>query len=104
MLLQSPDFSDHYAYPFHSSRIQKHYNDSAYRKRPRLADMSRPPRLLEKASFAKRPMNEQQAALNLAQFATDNADLNLGADQVQNLVGTLIVSSCHLQAPAFMIC
>lgn len=31
-------------------------------------------------------------ALNLAQFANANKDLNLGSDQVENLVGTLIVS------------
>jgi len=31
-------------------------------------------------------------ALNLAQFASENKDLSLGDDQVENLVGTLIVS------------
>lgn len=32
-------------------------------------------------------------ALNLAQFAGANGDLNLGGDQVENLVGALIVSN-----------
>ena len=31
-------------------------------------------------------------ALNLAQFASANKDLDLGTDQMENLVGMLIVS------------
>lgn len=31
-------------------------------------------------------------ALNLAQFASENKDLDLGSDHVENLVGALIVS------------
>lgn len=50
------------------------------------------PSALEQANFAKRPFNEKQLALNLAQFASDHQDLDLGEDQVENLVGALIVS------------
>lgn len=57
------------------------------------AQTPNPPSALEQANFAKRSFNEQQIALNLTQFASENQDLNLGGDQVQNLVGTLIVSS-----------
>ncbi len=46
----------------------------------------------DKKAFEKRPFAERQAALNLAQFARQNNDLNLSTDQVENLVGTLIVS------------
>ncbi len=37
-------------------------------------------------------------ALNLAQFAHSNQDLDLGSDQVENLVGTLIA-----EAPAEVV-
>lgn len=47
---------------------------------------------LEQANFAKRPFLEKQLALNLTQFASINADLELGKDRIENLVGTLIVS------------
>lgn len=50
------------------------------------------PSALQQANFAKRPFNEKQLALNLAQFANDNKDLDLGRDQVENLVSMLIVS------------
>jgi len=50
------------------------------------------PRQLEQANFARRSFVEKQVALNLAQFAGTNGDLNLGGDQVENLVGALIVS------------
>jgi hypothetical protein len=36
-------------------------------------------------------MLEQQLALNLAQFASEQNDIDLGRDKVTNLVGTLIV-------------
>nr|POF15631.1 hypothetical protein CFP56_48825 [Quercus suber] len=48
--------------------------------------------VLDRANFAKRSFSEQQVALNLTQFATANQDLDLGRDQVENLVGALIVS------------
>jgi len=50
------------------------------------------PSALQQANFARRSFVEQQLALNLAQFASANKDLELGRDQVENLVGTLIVS------------
>ncbi len=46
----------------------------------------------ETKDFRKRPFAERKAALNLAQFARQNQDLNISADQVENLVSTLIVS------------
>lgn len=48
--------------------------------------------LLEQANFAKRPFVEKSLALNLAQFASEQQQLDLGRDQVENLVGMLIVS------------
>ena len=42
--------------------------------------------------FHNRSLADQQAALNLAQFAQLHPDLNLSSDQVQNLITTLIVS------------
>jgi len=50
------------------------------------------PSALKQANFAKRSFAEKQLALNLAQFADANNDLDLGKDQVENLVGALIVS------------
>ena len=50
------------------------------------------PRQLDQANFARRSFREKKMALNLAQFANANKDLDLGSDQVENLVGTLIVS------------
>lgn len=49
----------------------------------------------ETKNFQKRPFAERKAALNLAQFARQNQDLNISADQIENLLGTLIVSSCQ---------
>ena len=59
-------------------------------KRARL--MATAPSALQQANFARRSFVEKQLALNLAQFAAANTDLDLGKDQVENLVGTLIVS------------
>ena len=50
------------------------------------------PSALQQANFARRSFVEKQLALHLAQFASANKDLDLGQDQVENLVGTLIVS------------
>lgn len=57
------------------------------------------PRPLDQANFARRSIREQKTALNLAQFANTNQDLDLGSDQVQNLVGTLIVSLTETPIP-----
>lgn len=76
-----------------STKVSKLRDAYVYDKRDRLAMLPRPPLTLEKDNFAKRSIHEQQVALNLAQFATSNADLNLGADQVQNLLGTLIAEA-----------
>ena len=43
-------------------------------------------------AFNKRSLADRQAALNLAQLAQSNTDLNISPDQVQSLVDTLIVS------------
>lgn len=45
-----------------------------------------------KDDFYKRSLIDQQAALNLAQFAQSNNDINMGGDEIQNLINTLIVS------------
>lgn len=74
----------------YSTRVQYLRDVAAANKRARM--LAPTPRTLEQANFAKRPFNEKQLALQLAQFASDNQDLNLGFDQVENLVGALIVS------------
>jgi hypothetical protein len=82
----------------HSTRVQAIRNQSAHdrrlrRHRPTLTPTptKQTPSPLEQANFAKRPMLEQQLALNLAQFASEQNDIDLGRDKVTNLVGTLIV-------------
>ena len=60
------------------------------------------PRQLEQANFARRSFREKQMALNLAQFSNANKDLDLGTDQVENLVGTLIVSRTPYSKPSDM--
>lgn len=79
---------------FHSERIQLLRNEAAYRRGYLASEARRvpeAPRVLEQANFSRRSFVEQQTALNLAQFANANEDLNLSKDQVTNLVGTLIV-------------
>ena len=73
----------------HSTRVQQLRNDHAVRRARIVADA---PNQLQQANFARRSFREKQMALNLAQFASTNKDLTLGNDQVENLVGTLIVS------------
>lgn len=73
----------------HSTRVQQLRSESVYKK-ARIAAAA--PRQLAQANFARRSFREQQMALNLAQFASTTQDLDLGSDQVENLVGTLIVS------------
>ena len=72
-----------------SSRVQRLRSEHAF-KRARIA--ANAPRQLQQANFARRSFREKQMALNLAQFANANTDLDLGSDEVENLVGTLIVS------------
>lgn len=50
------------------------------------------PGALQQAKFTQRRFDEQQVALTLTQFAAENTDLDLGKNQVENLIGTLIVS------------
>ena len=73
-------------------------NDHATR-RARIVAAQQPPRQLDQANFARRSIQDQQAALNLAQFAHANKDLGLGRDQVENLVGVLIVSCTLFLSP-----
>lgn len=73
----------------HSTRVQQLRSENVY-KTARIA--AEAPRQLAQANFARRSIRDQQMALNLAQFANANQDLDLGSDQVENLVGTLIVS------------
>ncbi|SMR53495.1 unnamed protein product [Zymoseptoria tritici ST99CH_1E4] len=79
-----------------STRVQQLRDDHAHRRarlrNPRfLANTHRS--ALKEANFSSRPFNEQQIALQLTQFANTNKDLDLGADQVENLVGTLIAEA-----------
>jgi len=64
-------------------------SERAY-KRARIT--AKAPSALQQANFSRRSFVEKQLALNLAQFAGANNDLDFGRDQVENLVGTLIVS------------
>lgn len=72
-----------------STRVQQLRSENVYKK-AKIAAAA--PRQLAQANFARRSIREQKMALNLAQFANANQDLDLGSDQVENLVGTLIVS------------
>lgn len=57
------------------------------------ARLSTPPiKPLEQVNFVRQSFRDKQMALNLAQFASADGDLGLGPDQVDKLVGTLIVS------------
>ncbi|KAK3108032.1 hypothetical protein LTR53_017808 [Teratosphaeriaceae sp. CCFEE 6253] len=51
------------------------------------------PSALQQADFVRRSFVEKQLALNLAQFATANRDLDLGSDQVDKLVAALIAEA-----------
>ncbi|KAI6874619.1 hypothetical protein KC338_g1118 [Hortaea werneckii] len=73
-----------------NTRIQEMRSERAT-KRARL--MATAPSALQQANFARRSFVEKQLALNLAQFAAANKDLDLGKDQVENLVGTLIAEA-----------
>jgi hypothetical protein len=64
-------------------------------KKPRVGEAA--PSALQQANFSRRSFVEKQLALNLAQFAGAHKDLSLGQDQVENLVGTLIVSRTPLR-------
>lgn len=94
-----PLLEDTFTDKLHSTRIQQLRDQRAHRRLEQVAATY--PSALEQANFAKRPFNEQQIALNLAQFASENKDLDLGNDQVENLVGALIVSPRRPLALAF---
>jgi hypothetical protein len=81
---------------YRSTRVQQLRNECIYKKARIAAEA---PRQLSQANFARRSFRDQQMALNLAQFAHTNQDLDLGSDQVENLVGTLIVSRHQLARP-----
>ncbi|KAK5124500.1 hypothetical protein LTR85_001717 [Meristemomyces frigidus] len=73
-----------------NTRVQALRSERAF-KMARLN--TNPPSALQQANFSRRSFVEQQLALNLAQFANTNKDLDLGSDQVENLVGTLIAEA-----------
>ncbi|KAI5364150.1 Putative peptidase M24, Zinc finger, PHD-type, Zinc finger, FYVE/PHD-type, creatinase/aminopeptidase [Septoria linicola] len=79
------------------TRIQELRDERAYARRQMLNAATKPS-LLKQANFAKRPFIEQQLALNLAQLAADNKELDLSEDQVENLIGVLIA-----EAPAEVV-
>ncbi|KAK0904175.1 hypothetical protein LTS16_018514 [Friedmanniomyces endolithicus] len=80
-----------------STRMQDIRNQRIH-KRPRTA----PPSVMQQANFARRSFAEKQLALNLAQFASANKDLELGSDQVDNLVGALIAEAPSEVVEEFM--
>ena len=61
------------------------------------------PGILGRANFSSRPFAEKQTALNLAQFANANKDLDFGESQIENLVGTLMVSQSQRYATTAML-
>jgi hypothetical protein len=77
-----------------SMRAEKMRREEAYNQARQIAAAAPVPSALDQANFARRSFRDKQMALNLAQFASENKDLDLGSDQVETLVGTLIVS-CH---------
>ncbi|KAK0937810.1 hypothetical protein LTR29_010595 [Friedmanniomyces endolithicus] len=82
-----------------STRMQDLRNQ---RIRKRLRTRTAPPRIMQQANFARRSFAEKQLALNLAQFASANKDLELGSDQVDNLVGALIAEAPSEVVDEFM--
>ncbi|TKA72898.1 hypothetical protein B0A55_05346 [Friedmanniomyces simplex] len=80
-----------------NTRVQELRNERVH-KRARSA----PPSAMQQASFARRSFAEKQLALNLAQFAGANKDLDLGRDQVENLVGALIAEAPSEVVEEFM--
>lgn len=52
----------------------------------------------QRGAFDKLSFPERKAALNLAQLSHSNGDLQLSADQVENLIETLIVRMPQCQA------
>ncbi|TKA45541.1 hypothetical protein B0A54_04080 [Friedmanniomyces endolithicus] len=80
-----------------STRIQ-HIRNERFHKRPRTAR----PSVMQQANFARRSFAEKQLALNLTQFASANKDLELGSDQVDNLVGALIAEAPSEVVEEFM--
>ncbi|KAI9845227.1 MAG: hypothetical protein M1837_004982 [Sclerophora amabilis] len=50
-------------------------------------------RVRQREELEKRSFIDQKAALNLAQFSQANSDLNLGVDEVDNLITTLIAEA-----------
>lgn len=73
-----------------NARMQKFMYEYTIRKAP---IETAKPSAMRQANFAKRSFAEKQLALNLAQFADANHDLDLGKDQVENLVGALIAEA-----------
>lgn len=57
------------------------------------APAAKPERTLSQPNFTERPIREQQAALNLTQFAKANDDLDLGGDRIENLTAALIAEA-----------
>lgn len=55
-----------------------------------------PKQPLLQETFENHPFLECQAALNLAQFAQVNPDLNISSDQIENLIAALIVRESPL--------
>lgn len=50
------------------------------------------PQRLNQPDFTRLSFLEQKTALSLVQFATQETSLDLSGDQVENLLGVLIVS------------
>lgn len=72
-------------------RSRKHDDPSL---RPNKKARAEPrPSQLSQDNFARRSFLEQQTALSLIQFSNEQKDLNLSSDQVENLLGALIVST-----------
>ncbi|KAK5168646.1 uncharacterized protein LTR77_005955 [Saxophila tyrrhenica] len=77
-----------------NTRVQQLRSQHAYDTARAIAqEPGNEPGPLEQANFAKRSFRDKKMALNLAQFASENSDLTLGADQVANLVGALIAEA-----------
>ncbi|KAK5137194.1 hypothetical protein LTR08_000699 [Meristemomyces frigidus] len=73
-----------------NTRVQQLRSESVFRQARSTANAPSP---LQQANFSRRSFVEKQLALHLAQFASTNQDLDLGRDQVENLVGALIAEA-----------
>lgn len=74
-----------------SKRQREHANLESRRRADEKAEKEQFDQAQQEA-FSERSLIDREAALNLTQLAQESPEIGLRADQVQNLINTLIVS------------